>query len=414
MEKIQSFIQAKYAGLTAAEQTWRFVLDFSQHKNRVTKNNWHNNPLLLMNSSGGSQCGFRSATMVNILNFMGENARAWCVQGHVICEVLVEGKWQVYDPDLGVIYFNKNGAICSFEDLCTNPDLITSPYKIISISSICDSLTATSPELAQLYASREDNTLFRTDFPQKDKCEIIQFELPPNAKLSFPLFNENGNEKFALACLEIPPKWNGNIHIPLILYDLKGTASVFFAHRQINGGKKQIQEIVSSCTNFEYLIEIKNNNEGIKLYYLINPLIYFLEENNNIMLIGKNIGNIMLSTIAYSNKHNTTWANPCDEELERLYYLTQCCNKFIHQKVDSREDYFHRLAVLNDCDSFKQFDLNPERVAHHIDSIFEKYEKSNDTIDWKQFERIDYFLLSISGMLIKNKGSNIKGKGGTL
>jgi len=142
LEKMVEFINRQYHGLPTTERVWRFVSNFSQHKKRITKNNWHNNPLLLMNSSGGSQCGFRSASMVNILKYMGENARSWCVQGHVISEVFENGKWQVYDPDLGVVYYNKRGEICNFKELCDNTELITSPEKIISITNICDSIVS--------------------------------------------------------------------------------------------------------------------------------------------------------------------------------------------------------------------------------------------------------------------------------
>jgi len=405
MDKMVGFIHKQYPGMPDAEKVWRFVSNFSRHKKRVTENNWHNNPLLLMNSSGGSNCGFRSAAMVNILKYMGVKARAWCLQGHVISEVFVEGKWQVYDPDLGVVYYNNQGNICSYEELCNDPDQIYHPYKVVTISGICDSITATSEENALLYKSREDNIIFNTDFSQKSKAGLITFELPPKAKLRFPVINKNGDENFAYVCLDIPAGWNGRLQIPLILSDVQGSADVYFSDIKITGGKKQISAIVSAGTQFENSLEVVNNHSGVKLFYFINPLIYHLDNKNTVLINGKNLAGLKLEICRYSKEDEPKWGDDCGSDLERWYHLANNCDEFRNQKVVKKEDYFKRLLYLNECGGFKQLDLKPDKISLHIDSVFKKYGTDADSIDWKKFNRIDYFLLSIKDIL-KNKPAN--------
>jgi hypothetical protein len=395
MDKMVEFIRSQYTGLTPAEQVWRFVSTFSQHKKRVTNSKWHYDPLLFMNSSGGSFCGFRSAAMVNILNYMGEKARSWSLQGHVISEVYADGKWHVYDPDLGILYYNKKGEICSFEELCKNPELISTPENITCITNKCDSFIATSKEIAKFYSTQENNFLFNTAYTKRAESEFVEFKLPPKSKLSFPLNAGINEQRFALACLEIPPKWNGRIQIPLILYNVEGTASVFLSEKQIVDGKKQIEEIISSDSLFECQIKIENNSEGLKLYYYINPLIYFLETENKIEITGTHISNISTKAIPYNQDNIPDLENPCNtESYDNLYRMVSDCEKMKDYKVSSFEDYMHKVSLLNDCGAFKQLNMDSAKVFSSIDSALFNYKNLGQTF-WSGFDRPDNFILSL-------------------
>ena len=410
MDKMADFIKSQYPGLTPGEQVWRFISTFSQQNKYITQNNWHNNPLLLMNSTGGSICGFRSSAMVNILKYMGDTARAWSLNGHVVSEVFTNGKWHVYDPYFGVIYFDKTGEVCSFEELCQNPQLITSPEKIISINNKCDSLSATIVDLANKYATQNDNSLFNTDYPKNEKSEIIQFELPPKAKLSFPMNIGADDKRFAIACLEIAPQWNGIIKIPLILYNVEGSAKVFLANKQIVNGKNQIKKIISSDTLFEDQIKIENNIEGVKLYYYINPLVYFIESENNIEITGNYIRNLNFKAIPYTLNNNPAWENSCKtEEFNSWLKFTSNCDKLKGFKVKSLEDYVHKVSLLNECGAFKEFNIDSAKTFHYIDSVSSKY-KNNDTTFWAKYNRNDNFIFSIKEIISQTAGNTYKGQ----
>lgn len=405
LDKMFDFIRNKYPDMPVAEKAWRFVSHYSRHLKLITKNNWLYDPLLLMNSAGGSYCGFRSAAMTNILKSMGEEARSWCIEGHVITEVLVDGRWQVYDPDLGVVYYNKRGEICSFEELCDHTELITSPEKIISITNICDSIRAVSQEFADFYASKEDNILFNTDFPQNKKPEMIQFEIPSRAKLCFPLSLKNADKDFAFACVEIPPGWNGEIKIPLILYTIDGSATLYYSDKEIHAEKKQINDIVSKNVQFEYQIKIKNNNKGLKLYYYINPLIYFLEEKNDIIIKGKNINDLIFTAMPYGENNRPGWKTPCDPEVEKMYHFALKCKKLKEFKTTSFDDYVHKVSLFNECGAFKEFNIDSLKIFNYLDSVSVLY-RNNDTIDWGYFDRIDNFILSFHEFILNKKTYN--------
>src|SRR5690606_26197140 len=91
---------------------------------------------------------------VRIARAAGREARVWGLGGHVIPEVRVNGKWVVYDPDLGVYYRKPDGSIAGVDDLAAGPTLITSP--VDPLYPIVD------PEpygqyIGMVYGSSEDN-----------------------------------------------------------------------------------------------------------------------------------------------------------------------------------------------------------------------------------------------------------------
>jgi len=278
-------------------------------------------------------------------------------------------------------------------------------YKKVRLIGGQTSITAVSQKYADFYASRADNILFKTDFPQKEKLELIQFQIPSNAKLSFPIPLKNEDKNFAFACLELPPEWNGEISIPLILYNIEGSATIYYSNKKITEGKKQIKDIVSKNFQFEYKIKIKNNNKGLKLYYYINPLIYFLDEENDIIIKGVNINNLIFNAIPYYKNNKPSWKNPCDTEVEKMYHFALKCKKLNEYKIASFDDYVHKVSLLNECGAFEKFNIDSLKIFHHIDSVSVLY-RNNDTIDWAYFDRIDNFILSFRELILNEKNSD--------
>lgn len=398
LNQMVGFIKKKYQGMPVAEQVWHYVSEYSRHIDMlITKNNWLYNPLLLMNSAGGSRCGFRSAVMTNLLLFMGEEARSWGLEGHVITEVLADGKWQVYDPDLGVVYFNERKEICSFDELCSKPEYITNPVKIKCISNVFDSLRATSREIAGMYASRQDNGLFDTDYQRFKKNENIAFMLPPGAQLIFPIPDKSSDAAFAFAVLKIPPGWNGTVDIPLILYNTDGNAQFIVENEKLTSTEKNFNSTDAGNSPFKYNITIKENTSGVRLSYFINPLIYCADSINHFVFQGENLDMLQVNSAVYDSLNKPGWHNNKEEELKKWELVLEGCAATNSVKVRSLDDYIKKINLLNTCGILFGFQIDSSLINNYI--VTEKRFLEYDSTQWSQFDDRKFFLLSWIKML---------------
>jgi len=72
---------------------------------------------------GGGFCSQMAIVFNNILREQGIKSRILALNGHVLNEVLIERRWQVYDPEFNVV-FN-----ASLDDLEKDPDRVYQAYK---------------------------------------------------------------------------------------------------------------------------------------------------------------------------------------------------------------------------------------------------------------------------------------------
>ena len=79
----------------------------SYHYFTVSAALWLHSPALFLNSLGVGWCDDRAAVVHHLLAEMGYTARLWSLQGHVVPEVLINGRWEVWDTDLGVYYYTR-------------------------------------------------------------------------------------------------------------------------------------------------------------------------------------------------------------------------------------------------------------------------------------------------------------------
>lgn len=312
-DSLAAFINSNYDNMTRAEKVWRFINDYTIHNGLISTKSWLYNPSILINSAGGSLCGFRSAAMTNILLQMGEQARSWCVGGHVVSEVLVDGKWQVYDADLGVVYYNLSNEICSFAELCADTTLITQPIGMCCISTPCDSLRATDRTLAKLYASTSDNCLFNTAYKPLLTKRSSYFVVPPKAHLVFPIPDASDTSNFALMELHLPKQWTGCIDIPFIPYDYVGNATLFYDGSVMKPAASSWTGKLEKQQQLKTIIYVQENNTGVIIRYYINPFIYCLKGKNEITIIGTGLMNIGVSVENNREGEIRDWLNRCND-----------------------------------------------------------------------------------------------------
>jgi hypothetical protein len=151
----------------------------------------------------------------------GYTARVWQLEGHVVGEVLINGRWEMYDPDLKVYYFNASGQIAGAEELMNNPALVTNPINPVL------ALTADAYQqyVATIYSSKTDNEVSHAS-PLQDVD--MTFQVPPGATLEFPDVYETRLDGLKLspivsytnARLVIPAGFIGTIREPLIIHSI--------------------------------------------------------------------------------------------------------------------------------------------------------------------------------------------------
>ncbi len=404
IDKMVLFINNHYHDMPIAEKVWRFIAQFTKHKSLITKNNWLYNPLLLVNSAGGSFCGYRSAAMTNILLYMGIKARSWCIEGHVITEAYVDGRWQVYDPDLGVVYYNENGNICSFCELSDNPLYITNPIKMMSVSSYCDSVEACSKKIADMYTSKNDNCLFNTYYEHFNEKQKVFFMLPKGSVMTFPMPDNSKNTTFALAELKLPKNWTGNVKMSLIPFDYIGDAEIEYQNKIMKSDYEFWADKISASQIFEDEIVVKQNPEGVVLRYHINPYIYSPKERNSITLIGKGVRSLEVGFKEYSISQQPNWLEICNDNfIDWLKYLA-LDTKIGKIKVDNFDDYMTKIKSIEKHGAFSKFNIDNHLFYNQLNVEFINH-KNRDIEFWQQFENQNIFVHSL--LLIINKIENV-------
>lgn len=403
IDKIVLFIKQNYKNMPDAEKVWRFIVQYSKHKSLITKNNWLYNPVLLINSAGGGLCGFRSAAMTNILVYMGIKARSWCVNGHVVSEAYFDGRWQVYDPDLGVVYYNEKGNICSFNELSNNPHYITNPFKIVSISSYCDSLTACSEKTAEMYASKNDNNLFNTFYEYFDHNQQTLFMMPKGSSLQFPLPDKTQKTNYAIAELNIPKGWTGKVKMSLIPYDFIGNAEIEYQNKSMNADFKIWSELVATSDRFVDEIIVRKNSDGVVLRYYINPYIYRPDTNNSVKLVGEELGMMQLICKEFNSTQRPNWDNRCDDDFVNWFKFLTLYSTVKNYRVNSFNDYLEKVKLIEQKGAFKKFNIDSKIFYKQLTFEFSKYKNKNSEF-WQQFEDDINFVNSL--MIIINRIEN--------
>ena len=178
-------LQDEVANEPIERKAWRFIFNNRYHWPPLTTQLWYHDPTLFFNSIGFGYCDDAATAYYFILKAFGFAARQWTLNGHVVPEVFVSGRWEVYDSDLQVYYYNHNGQIAGVEELEQDPGLISNP--INPISTYGDGF-AYSSLVASLYASIEDNFIAPESYFKSVNPNYyhLQFQLPSSGALEFP------------------------------------------------------------------------------------------------------------------------------------------------------------------------------------------------------------------------------------
>lgn len=272
-------IKAQDTGQEAqAKAAWNLVARGTRNAT-LTNARWLHAPEYLLNSSGYGYCDDMASALATIWKEMGLPSRIWHLGGHVVPEVNIGGKWQMYDPDMGLYYLDDEHQVLSVEAIAGGAGRwVTNGTQTVDLQNLPGPVTH-----QEKFLSQEDNKI-NSWFLDSIPHESGQFILGPGARLSccdyHPDYFPNKVVKITL-----PAGFVGHIRAPLILVDSDGLTAE--AESQIKAGHYLLPFR-------EIAIEIPLP-ELSHLYFLANRQWPALENENTLFLEGTRLQQLEVS-----------------------------------------------------------------------------------------------------------------------
>lgn len=291
VDQIRAYEVAGDPGMPDYEKAYHYFMEFNTHDLPVSIDFWAHEPSLYLNSIGAGLCDDAASALTLIWNAMGYEARVWLLSGHVVSEVYTGERWQMYDADLGVVYYNYDNQVAGVEELADNPHLIYNP--IVRF----DSPTGVnhSYRTASFYWTTEDNHVCSWCTDNIEQHDLI-FEIPSGGSLEIgeitpevELPNSSVDiANLGLVTVTIPADSTGSLDIALVVYDV-----VVGAEDVILVGNESVA--LSAGEPFSYVheatpetpvksIKYSNNEQPIQVHYLINKKLSKLLDQNRVDL----------------------------------------------------------------------------------------------------------------------------------
>lgn len=167
---------------------WDWMMKNHYAFNPYSGDQWQHAPYLFMNSLGFGLCDDAAAVFYSLATSYGYGTvRVWGLNGHVVCELFQNGRWQLYDPNLQAIYIDSNGQIAGYDYVVSHPndDYLANLQNSQYANVIKPSPTGYTPFVLGLYSSTDDNAV--SYFSMVKQAPFDQatpsLKLPPGATL---------------------------------------------------------------------------------------------------------------------------------------------------------------------------------------------------------------------------------------
>ena len=253
---VLSAIQAmppEYPNEPLQRKVWRFIRDNRYHWYGITDHGWDMpSPALFFNSIGFGFCDQSAELYCQFMTSLGYQARRWLFTAHTTSEVLINGRWEMYDADIGVYYYNSQGQVAGVAELATDPSLITNPIDPLpSAPSYCFSQV-----MADIYSSPG------APYPPwsyGDTNYLLEIQVPPGGSLDLPaLFAAPLHTPYRVdvptytnARLTIPRNWAGTFSTPFVLHSIgyEGPHTLSVIGKDADGNWQTDPTVVSWTTD---------------------------------------------------------------------------------------------------------------------------------------------------------------------
>lgn len=297
---------------------WRFLRDSTNHYYSLMPLQFQHSPWATVNSLGFGLCGELATSYVALAMTAGYEARVWSLGGHVVPEILVDGRWQVYDPDLAVYYRNRDGLVAGIAELQADPSLIREPVDPIFEDP---GAWAYSDVVTGIYASTHDNVVADAALLPVVLDVGGRFELPAGARLTYPgrwtdepiaykAFGEKIRREQDLpswreiaerhdgavpypiwfhrqARVDLPPGWTGEMNLPLWLWEIQGSGEVRIDDEVYTVGSDELLERLRYRVPPRSLTVL--DSSGLSLIKQINFRRFDMRHENDVTLTGLDV-----------------------------------------------------------------------------------------------------------------------------
>jgi len=218
-------------------------------------------------------------------------------------ELLIDGRWQMFDPDIAIYYFQRDGQIANVPELAADPGLVESPQSPIFEPGEND--WGYGSTVAAIYGTTSNNTI--ANIASTEEFHGSRITLPAGSRLIYPgvwtpaPVGYDGIvpsiiSQFRQARVEIPAGVTGPIGVPWVLVDVLGTGNVRIDTSTFTGQTAQLRTFLTQPGKAVTEIEITANPDGMALIMLINPLWYDMLGSNTLVLTGKDVWAIQAAT----------------------------------------------------------------------------------------------------------------------
>jgi len=307
-EQMVAYVRAMppvFAGEPFERKLWRFVRDNTYHWAPLSTDQWINDPWMLVSSLGWGFCGETAAAYVRLAQAAGYDARVEGLTGHVVPEIKIGERWQMYDPDLALYYRNRDGEIANVAELAADPTLITEP--IDPVLDVAAYPLGYSDFIASFYASTANNYIADWVFLTPQPAPRPVFTLPAGAELVYPgrwtdvpigYDAETPYEvpAFVQGSLTTPAGWTGEVPLPFRLVAVRGEGRVRFATQEFEIGSPELEAALrANPLDYDHL-EIVEARSPVRIVMFMNALRYGLQRTNDVEVRGLDVWAIEASS----------------------------------------------------------------------------------------------------------------------
>lgn len=284
---LKAHIQAQADAFTnepLARKGWRYLHANVSHLPPISEDNWAYSALVTVNSVGFGECGQYATALVETLLAANQTARVMGLTGHIVPEVYDGLDWHMYDPDLGVYYYDRTGQVASVATLSADTDLILNPIQPVLPND--GTQEAYSTVISAIYGDGEHYDATWT-FLYQGAALSPRITLPPGASFTYPGkflpqvigYNVSGttlipnvSEYAAEAKLDLPSGWTGTLNqLPLVLWDVQGSGTVTLNGVSYSAGSAELTSVLQQYSNSQLYTSITvNQSSGVSLIFLIN------------------------------------------------------------------------------------------------------------------------------------------------
>ncbi|MFM8365353.1 MAG: transglutaminase domain-containing protein [Verrucomicrobiota bacterium] len=194
-EIVQTAIAGKSDDKAKALGLWDFIVKNRTHDWPSHSGDEAFDPVKLVSVYGYGFCSHAAKALTILANHAGLETRIRHAKGqHVVCEILIDGRWAMFDPDGEVVYRTKEGWIASVDEIRADPALIHTAQSPIYPQS----------RLKDIFGNHEFLIIPFEKFGGSPRHKILP-ELRPGEELVFS--KEKRGLFFASRYLEVPKEY---------------------------------------------------------------------------------------------------------------------------------------------------------------------------------------------------------------